>query len=107
MFDIIFEFFYAKPRRLVVAGNALYSLATLQLLAGFAVHVLSLATSGVRATAAGASIAGPSAANLAPGLPTFWVPESTAGWIVVTLIAIAGILMAYEGRKLEKFISRF
>jgi uncharacterized membrane protein len=105
MLDAIFEFFYAKPRRLVFIGNALYSLATLQLLAGFVVQVLSVATSGVRAT--GAAVSTPSAATLAPNWPTFWVPESLAGWVVVAVIAIAGTLMAYEGRKLEKFISRY
>lgn len=105
MLDAIFELFYAKPRRLVFVGNALYSLATLQLLAGFVVQVLSVATTGVRATGAAAST--PSAATLVPNWPTFWVPESIAGWVVVAVIALAGALMAYEGRKFEKLLSRY
>lgn len=41
-------------------------------------------------------------AELLPGLHTWWVPESVGGFLFVGVIAVYGVLLAFEGRRLDR-----
>lgn len=98
------EFFLLRPKRLVAVGEALFSIASVLTILG---ACASMYTSAVAAlNRLGRQVRSQSTlTDLLPGLPTWWVPETFVGFVLVIAVAIVGAVMAREGRTLERFLN--
>lgn len=75
MYQMLIEFFIARPGRLGALGRTLFQVSAMILLIGVCGHVAISATSAIRAMAVSVPT-DTSLATLYPSLPTWWVPES-------------------------------
>lgn len=104
MLDRLAEYFLLYPKRLVAIGEALCSAASALVMLGACANLYTGAVATINSL--GHQVRSPSTlANLLPGLPTWWVPESLVSFIFVIAIAIVGIVIAREGRNLERFLA--
>ena len=102
MLDSLYAFFYEQPARITAAGGALLWLARLQFIAGIAVLGLTKLRSSVRFLGPHPPAHHFTAEQLFPGIPTFWVPESFLGFLVVALVAVWGLMLFTHGRQVER-----
>lgn len=104
MLDRFAEFFLLHPKRLVVAGEALYSVASALVMLGAGANVYTGAVAAINNL--GRQVRSQSTlADLLPGLPTWWIPETPIGFVFVIAVAIVGVVIAREGRNLERFLA--
>jgi len=96
------DYFYEDPKRFESCGRAMLGMALTQVVAGAAVRFLATATSAIHSLAPGTLAPEVTAAALLPDLPTFWIPESIFGALLVAYIAFLGVKMVRYGQKLEK-----
>lgn len=104
MLDRLAEFFLLHPKRLVAVGEALCSVASALVMLGACAHLYTGAVGAVNSL--GHQVRSQSTlADLLPGLPTWWVPETLVGFVFVIAVAIVGVVIAREGRNLERFLA--
>lgn len=104
MLDRFAEFFLVHPKRLVAIGEALYSVASALVILGVWASVYTGAVAALNSL--GRQVRSKSTlADLLPGLPTWWIPETLVGFVFIIAFAIVGVVIAREGRNLERFLS--
>ena len=104
MLDRLAEFFLLHPKRLVAVGEALCSVASALVMLGACANLYTGAVATINSLVH--QVRSPSTlANLLPGLTTWWIPETFVGVVFVIVIAIVGIVIAREGRNLERFLA--
>jgi hypothetical protein len=99
------ELLYRHPEDCRAAGALLYTCAAFALIAGTYVKVATSAMS--IATSMAGRPAGSSAAEVLPGLWTWWIPESVPGFVVYAAVAAAGALLAVTAKKVQRRLGRF
>lgn len=99
MLDQFAEFFLLHPKRLVAVGEALYSVASALVVLGACATVAAINSLGRQVRSQS------TLADLLPGLPTWWIPETLVGFVFVIVVAIVGVVIAREGRNLERFLA--
>lgn len=98
------EFFLLHPKRLVVVGEALYSIAATLAIFGACASVYTGAVAAIYRL--GHQVRSQlTLADLLPGLPTWWVPETLLGFVFVIAVAIVGAVIAREGGNLERLLN--
>lgn len=103
MLDCLLGYFLTQPRRLIDWGRAVVVLAGFIAVVGVLARVATTAASVVRSLS-GASEPASKVADLLPGLPTWWVPETVFGYGFVLLLFAAGVLAWQKGQKYERFL---
>lgn len=103
MYEMFFEIFIARPGRLTALGRALFQLSAMILLVGLGGRI---ATTGISAIErmSGAMSHDTSLAVLYPSLPTWWVPESIAGYFACVLTALLGLMLGQMGKAIDRAI---
>lgn len=91
------QFLLSHPHRVTAVGRVLYRFAALQVLAGVVAQILTSAMRRAQPHGGDRWIA-----DVWPGLPTWWIPETVLGMVGVTSIAILGLAVAYGGRRFER-----
>ncbi len=103
MMDWLAAIFLERPRRLLEAGLLFAYLGGLWCMAGsagvFATRAVGLVQHTVRAAAPSQRLA-----DLYPGLPTWWVPESLLGAMPAIALVLVGLWLAAIGRRLLRFL---
>ncbi len=97
MNDLFTRFIEARPYRLTLAGRFLYRLAAAQIVLGVVADVIVTALRHSRHDDAYRWIA-----DVFPALPTWWVPETVPGVLAVIAVGAAGLVLAYEGRRIDR-----
>ncbi len=97
MIDLLWMFMLSQPHRLTSIGRLLYRFAAFQVVAGV---VAQIVVSTLRRTQP--QIAARWIADVWPGAPLWWIPETVLGMIAVTTLAAAGLAIAYGGRQFER-----
>ena len=95
--DLVLMFLMSQPHRLTLIGRALYKFAAFQVVAGLVAQTI---TSAMRQLQPHGSYRWLS--DVWPALPTWWIPETVLGMIAVTSLAAVGLVIAYEGRQVER-----
>lgn len=106
MYEILIEFFIARPGRLSALGRALFQASAMIVLVGVCGQVAITAitaTSAIRAMAVSAPM-DMSLAMLYPSLPTWWVPESFFGYFACVLTAVLGLTLVQMGKAIDRAI---
>lgn len=96
------ETFFLYPRRLSMACEALFRVLSLLLLAGFAGFV---ATVGQKAVLSLAKQTGPDLTleQVLPNFPTWFVPETTFGFVVVGVLIAVTLCGLTVGRRIDQW----
>lgn len=102
MLDELTELLYGHPEDCRAFGAALFSAAGLATVAGLYVKVGTVAVS--MATSMAGQPAEYGAAQLLPGMWTWWIPESLAGFLLYAAVGGAGFMLARAAKKVQKLL---
>lgn len=100
MLDDLYELLLRFPGVCLTLGGALYSAAGLALVCGAYVHVCTTAAS-VATGIAGQPLV-KQAAQLLPGIWTWWIPESFSGVLFYLALGAAGALLAMTAKTVQR-----
>lgn len=105
MFDKIADYFISEPRRMNAMGEVFFSLGAMLILAGvfslFATTVISAVTiSSPQSTHVPQSLA-----DLLPGIPTWWIPESIVGGLPAAGLCGFGLWLKIVAKKIRRFLA--
>ena len=100
MIEHIYVYFLERPSLVRALGKGIFLSAAVPLIAGLFGHMLTSVIGGLNQLGEGRSPM--SLAEFAPGLPTWWIPETFASGLVCALLLIVGMLIARSGRELER-----
>lgn len=103
MYEMLIEFFVARPGRLSALGRLLFQLSAMILLVGLCGRIATTGISTIQ-TMAGAIPRDTSLAVLYPSVPTWWVPESFLGYFACVLTAVLGLTMAQMSKAIDRAI---
>jgi len=103
MYEMLIEFFIARPGRLSALGRALFQVSAMILLVGLCGHVAITATSAIRAMAVSVP-PDTSLGMLYPSLPTWWVPEGFFGYFACVLASLLGLTLIQIGKAIDRVI---
>ena len=103
MYEMLIEFYIARPGRLSALGRALFQVSAMILLVGACGHVAITATSAIRVMAV-YEPTNTSLAMLYPSLPTWWVPESLLGYFACVLTAVLGLTLVQMRKVIDRGI---
>lgn len=104
MLDRLAGFFLLHPKRLVVVGEGLCSVASALVMLGACANLYTGAIVAINSLGHQARSQS-TLAELLPDLPTWWVPETLVGFVFTIAVAIVGAVIAREGRNLERFLA--
>jgi hypothetical protein len=105
MLEIIQEYFYGKPSRIVAVGKALATIGCFFVLAG--------AVGGVFTAAVGSfsilqnKTISKTLSDVFPDAPLWWVPESWIGFVVPIMLTAYGLYLCSYGRHVERILKNF
>lgn len=100
MLDDLVELLYRYPGACRAAGRGLNSIAGIALICGAYAHVGTTAASIATGMAGQPLVT--QAAQLLPGIWTWWVPESLAGLLFYGTAFAAGALLAVTANKVQR-----
>lgn len=100
MLDDLYELLFRFPDACRTLGRALYSVAGFALICGAYAHVGTTAASVVTGMAGQPPVT--QAAELLPGMWTWWVPESYPGVLFYLALGAAGALLAVMAKKVQR-----
>lgn len=103
MYEMLIEFFVARPGRLSATGRAVVQLSGIILLVGFCGRIATVGVSAIQGMD-GAKPSETSLALLYPSLPTWWVPESFLGYGSCVLVAALGLTLVQMGKAIDRAI---
>lgn len=103
MYEMLIEFFIARPGRLRALGRAMFRVSAMILLVGLCGHVAITGTSAIRAMVVPVPT-DTSLATLYPSMPTWWVPESFLGYLTVAMTATLGLTLVQMGKAIDRAI---
>lgn len=103
MFEKMLGAALAHPKRLQGLSNILLSLSYWLGIAGILGFFVTTAV-GAMGSLVGTHGQTIALAEIYPSLPTGWVPESTAGFVVTGLIYLLGIWLKYASREIERLL---
>ena len=107
LFERLHHYFWSKPKRLIALGSAVRNIAFGWLAVGLYANVGVQAASIVSATAQGASAPQATISQLYPSLPTWWIPESPASFILLIASFAIGVWLTLAGKKLDRFMKHY
>lgn len=101
MIDNLITFMLTQPRRLMEWGMLLARTGALLLAFG---AIGRIATTGISVIQGMAAHARPviAIADVLPGIPTWWIPETIFGFAFALLLIVAGLAAVYVGRAYER-----
>lgn len=99
--DILLEFFYTKPARIVALGLGMFYVGSGLIIAG-AIGNLGTTAINLLPTLDHAPANTKTLAAIYPALPTWWIPESFVGFVLSFVLALAGAIVALCGKQISK-----
>lgn len=99
MIEHIYVYFLERPSQMRALGKGIFLSGAIPLLAGLLGHMLTSVIGSLKQLGEGRSPM--PLADFAPGIPTWWIPETFAGGLVCAFLLIGGMLIAQSGSKLE------
>lgn len=103
MLEHLVDYFLTRPKRLVALGQMLARTGGFLAVLGVIAHAATKSLSVVRGMTGGDQT-DPTLADLLPGLPTWWVPESAIGFGLAALLFLAGVVELRTGRMYERVL---
>lgn len=103
MFDLSLSYFFERPRRLADLGRQLFTGSAFLILLGVIGHAATSSVATVR-NMAGQPPVEVTLATMVPGVPTWWVPEGPAGFVLAGVFLIAGLAVHLAGRAYERLL---
>lgn len=103
MFTKTAEFFMNNPKRLVALGRFLLDAGGFLVVAGLSGRAVTTGSTLVSGLS-GVSSSPSTLAELLPGVPTWWIPETALGYFGALAVAGVGIYLVQTGRELERFL---
>jgi hypothetical protein len=100
MLERLVDYFLTQPKRLVGLGQALAQFGGFLLVGGVIANAATKSLSVVRGMVGDHTES--TLADLLPGLPTWWVPESAVGFALAVLLTLAGVVALHTGRLYER-----
>lgn len=91
------RFLESRPDRLTRAGRFLYRFAAALIVVGVVADVVVGSVRHARHDHHYRWIA-----DVFPSLPTWWIPETVSGVLAVIVLGAAGLVLAYEGRRIDR-----
>lgn len=94
-----------KPQRLIDLGRGMFTAGAIFLIAGLwgIMATRSISIFALLAPSA-QSQAVKTLADLYPALPTWWIPESAFGFIIVIILAVLGFFAAIAGKQYKRML---
>jgi hypothetical protein len=103
MLEHLVDYFLTQPKRLVTLGQVAARCGNFLLLVGVAAYAATRSLSVVQSMA-GVPQNAPTLADLLPAVPTWWVPESVAGFGLGGLLLVGGMVALRTGRIYERVL---
>ncbi|MBS0552678.1 MAG: hypothetical protein JSS47_09145 [Proteobacteria bacterium] len=103
MFDLFLSYFIERPRRLVDLGRQLFTGSSFLILLGLIGYAATSSVATV-SSMAGQPPVEVTLATMLPGVPTWWVPEGPAGFILAGVCLVAGLAVIRAGRAYERLL---
>ena len=100
MIEYLYVHFLERPSLIRALGKGIFFSAAVPLIAGLFGHMFTSVIDSLKSLGEGRSPM--SLAELAPGLPTWWIPETFASGLVCALLLTVGMLIARSGSELER-----
>ena len=101
MFEMLINFFVARPDRLTAAGRVLFNLGATILLFAFCGRIATAGVSAIQGLASGTSRE-ISLALLYPSLPTWWVPEGFPGYFACIVTIALSLALVQTGKAIDR-----
>lgn len=101
MIEHIYDYFLERPSLIRALGKGIFLSAAVPLIAGLLGHMFTSVIGG-RLIQLGEGRSAMSLAEFAPGLPTWWIPETFGSGLVCALLLTVGMLIARSGSELER-----
>ncbi len=105
MLDKIADYFITEPQRINAIGEVFFRLGTTLILAGLFAHFATTVVSTVTISAAQSTHMPQSLADLLPGIPTWWIPESILGGLPAVGLCGFGLWLKVVAKKIRRFLA--
>jgi hypothetical protein len=99
--DRLIDHLLSEPRRLVAVRSALVRFGGFVLITGLVGHAATTAVTAAKGIGGSPRVDVP-LADVLPGYPSFWMPESALGFGVALLLVGVGLAAARTGRAYER-----
>lgn len=103
MLEQLADYFISKPTRLILLGHLLFRISSAAVVVGLIGRVAVVGASAL-ASFGGHPSGGVTLAGLYPNLPTWWVPESTLGFVATSVIGVAGLALVHIGKTWSRLL---
>lgn len=100
MIEHIYVYLLERPSLIRTLGKGIFLSTAVPLIAGLFGHMFTSVIGGLNQL--GERRSPMSLAEFAPGLPTWWIPETFASGLVCALLLTVGMLIARSGSELER-----
>lgn len=104
MLDYLLTLIAREPRRTIALGHAIARVANFVLVAGLLGKVATIVADMVRSMGR-QEPAHATLADMFPGVPTWWVPESEFGFAMAVLCVVAGFALTATGRTYQRYLN--
>jgi hypothetical protein len=104
MLDHLMTVVLREPRRTVALGHAVARAANFFLVVGLLGKVATIAAEMVKSLGR-QEPAHVTLADIFPGIPTWWVPESEFGFAMAILGVVAGFALVATGRTYQRYLN--
>lgn len=104
MLEKLYESLYMHPKEANEIGTLLQWVSFVLVLFGLVSHAYVQAISMMQGLIPSDRTEITSIAQLAPNLPTWWIPESAPTFALVVLIGITGFLISMEAKKCQRIL---
>lgn len=105
MFDKIADYFITEPHRIDVMGEVLFRLGAALIFAGVVAHFATTAVSVVTMSMPNSTHVPQSLADLLPGIPTWWIPESIVGGLPAAGLCGLGFWLKVVAKKIRRVLA--
>ena len=102
MGEDIREWFIVQPERLLTAGTLVFGSGSILFFGGLWGRVATVAGNAMNRLAKKPEDA--TLAAMYADLPTWWIPESFAGFVFAAVLIACGLYLAHVGRKLKRLL---
>jgi len=102
LFEALWEWFVVQPGRLVTIGSVIFGGGATMILVGLWGRIAMAVTNGMSQLTK--TLGDASLTSIYPSLPTWWIPEGAAGFLMAAILVAIGFYLVYVGRKLERLM---
>jgi len=105
VFEGVWCWFVMRPDRIINVGSTFSFFGRLLLSVGLFGKVATTAANILNQV--GKQSMEASLTTMYPGLPTWWIPESTEGLVFSALLMVSGFLLTHYGKQMKSLLRNF